>query len=60
MKDMLWIENIVESKSTSPFFTNFRFNTTGFVNVHKVVARSSFSAFPSAQNDGENRKLKRP
>jgi hypothetical protein len=56
---MLWIENIVDSKSTSPFFTNSRLDT-GFVNVHKVVARSSFPAFPSARNEGENRKLKGP
>jgi hypothetical protein len=45
---MLWIENIVESNSTSPFFTNYRFNMASFVNLHKVVARSSFSTFPSA------------
>jgi hypothetical protein len=49
MKDMLWIEDIVESTSTSPFLTNSRVDMVGFVDLHKVVARrSAFSAFPSA------------
>jgi hypothetical protein len=43
---MLWIDNIIESKSTSPFFTNSRFDTAGFVKIHKVIVKSSFPAFP--------------
>ncbi len=55
MKDMLWIEDIVESTSTSPFLTNSRVDMVGFVDLHKVVARrSAFSAFPSAWNGVES------
>jgi hypothetical protein len=54
MKDMLWIENIVESTSAPPFLTNSGVDMVGFVNFHKVVARRyAFLAFPSAQNGGE-------
>ncbi len=53
---MLWIEDIVESTLTLPFFTNFRVDMVGFVNFHKVVARRyAFLAFPSAQNGGESK-----
>ncbi len=49
MEDMLWIEDIVESTSTSPFLTTSRVDMVGFVDLHKVVARrSAFLAFPSA------------
>jgi hypothetical protein len=51
---MLWIENIVERKSTSSFFINSIFDTVGIVNLHKAVARSPFLIFPSARNEGEN------
>jgi hypothetical protein len=54
MEDMLWIEDIVEGTPTPQFFTNFKVGMLGFVNLHKVVARrNAFSAFPSAQNEGE-------
>jgi hypothetical protein len=48
MEDMLWIEDIVESTSTSLFLTNSKVDMVGFVDLHKVVARkNAFSAFPS-------------
>ncbi len=51
---MLWIENIVESTSTLPFFTNSGVDTVGFVHPHKVIGRrSAFSTLPSAWNGGE-------
>ncbi len=46
---MLWIENIVETRPTPPFFTNFRVDMVGFVSVHKVIVRRNvFSAFLNA------------
>ncbi len=49
IKDMLWIEDIVESTSTLPFLTNSRVDMVGFMDLHKVFAKSSaFSTFPSA------------
>ncbi len=50
---MLWIENIVESTSPPPFWTNFGVDVVGFVDLHKAIARSAFSTFPSARNGGE-------
>jgi hypothetical protein len=52
MKDMLWIEDIVESTPTPPFLTNSRGGNSrggmaGFVDPHKVVVRNAFLAFPS-------------
>ncbi len=44
---MLWIEDIVGNMLTLPFLTNFRVGMVGFVNPHKVVARSAFSTFSS-------------
>jgi hypothetical protein len=35
MKDMLWIEDIVESIAALPFWTNFRVDMVGFVNFYK-------------------------
>jgi hypothetical protein len=49
MKDMLWIEDIVESTLGLLFLTNFKINMVGFVNLHKVVIRKfTFEIFPSA------------
>jgi hypothetical protein len=49
MEDVLWIENIVETTSTPPFFTNFRVDIIGFVSAHKlIVKRNVFSALLSA------------
>ncbi len=48
MKNMLWIEDIVESTLALSFLTNFRVDMVGFVNLHKVVVRSAFLAFSSA------------
>jgi hypothetical protein len=46
---MLWIKDIVESTSTLPFLTNSRVDMVGFMDLHKVFAKSSaFSMFPSA------------
>jgi hypothetical protein len=55
MKDMLWIEDIVESTLSPPFFfINFTINMVGFVNPHKLVAkRNAISTFSSPQNEGE-------
>ncbi len=53
LEDMLWIEEIVESTPTPPFFTNSRVDIVGLVNLHKVVARNAFLVFPSAQNGVE-------
>jgi hypothetical protein len=65
MENMLWIEDIVESTPTSPFWTNYKVDITDFVNPYKVVAkRNAFSTFPSAKNESElegrveNEKLK--
>jgi hypothetical protein len=38
MEEMLWIEDIVESPSAPPFWTNSRVDMVGFVYPHKVVA----------------------
>jgi hypothetical protein len=47
---MLWIEYIIESISTHPFFTNSKVDMPDFVDPHKVFAtRSAFSTFQSAQ-----------
>jgi hypothetical protein len=39
MKDMLCIEDIVESTSAPPFWTNLKVDMVGFVNLHKEVVR---------------------
>jgi hypothetical protein len=46
MKDMLWIEDIVKSTPTPPFWTNFRVGMTSFVDP-LVVVRNAFLAFLS-------------
>jgi hypothetical protein len=49
MEDVLWIENIVETTPTPPFFTNFRVDIIDFVSAHKVIVkRNVFSALLSA------------
>jgi hypothetical protein len=48
MEDMLWIENIVEGTPIPPFLTNSKIDMTSFVDPHKAVAKSAFSAFLSA------------
>jgi len=51
---MLWIEDIVKSTPSLPFFTNFTINMVGFVNPYKPVAkRNVISTFSSPQNEGE-------
>ncbi len=51
---MLWIEDIVESTQTPPFFTNSRIDIISFANLYKVVfRRNAFSPFPSAWNGSE-------
>jgi hypothetical protein len=55
--DMVWIVDILGNTRALPFLTNCRVGMVGFVNPHKVVARkNAFSALPSAQNGGENKK----
>jgi hypothetical protein len=48
---MLWIEDIIENITAHPFFTNSIINMASFVNLHKVIIKNAFSAFPSAQNE---------
>jgi hypothetical protein len=50
---MLWIEDIVESTPTLPFWTNSRVGMASFVDPHKVVVGSAFLAFPNARNEVE-------
>ncbi len=47
MKDMLWMEDIVESPLAPPFLTNSKVDMVNFVNARKVVARSAFLPFYS-------------
>jgi len=55
MKDMLWIEDIIENTSAPPFLINSKVAMIGFVDPQKVVVRSSaFLAFPSAPNEIES------
>jgi hypothetical protein len=37
MENILWVEEIVESKPAPQFLTNSRIDIAGFVNSHKVV-----------------------
>jgi hypothetical protein len=54
MKNMLWIEDNVESTSTLPFLTNYRVDMVGFVDLHKVVVKKiTFSTFLNAWNEVE-------
>jgi hypothetical protein len=53
MDDMLCIEDIVENTLAPPFLTNSRIEMVGFVDLHKVIVKSAFSTFPSAQNECE-------
>jgi hypothetical protein len=50
MKDMLWMEDIVESPLAPPFLTNSKVDMVNFVNARKVVARSAFLPFYSVWN----------
>jgi hypothetical protein len=55
MENMLWIEEIAESKPAPQFLTNSRIDIAGFVNPHKVVVSGKciFSC-SSAPNTGES------
>jgi hypothetical protein len=56
MKDMLWIEDIVENTSAPPFLINSKVGMVGFVDPHKVVIRrGAFLAFSSALNEIESK-----
>jgi hypothetical protein len=46
MEDMLWIEHNVGSTPTPPILTNFKVDMAGFVDLHKVVARSVCFVLP--------------
>jgi hypothetical protein len=48
MKDLLWIEHIVESTPTPPFLINFIVDMVGFVHPQKEVVMNAFSALLSA------------
>ncbi len=59
MESMLWIEDVIESTPTPSFLTNSTIDMADFVDPHKVVIkRSAFSAFPSAQDENENKRPK--
>ncbi len=47
MENMLWIEEIVESKPAPQFLTNSRIDIAGFVNPDKVIV--SGNAFLGVQ-----------
>jgi len=50
MKDVLWIEDIVESTQVPPFLTNLKIAMASFVDPHKVVVRrNAFLTFPNAR-----------
>jgi hypothetical protein len=56
MKGTLWIEDIVESTTTTTFiFTNYKIDMVGFVNPHKMIIRSTSLALPNARNGGESK-----
>jgi hypothetical protein len=58
---MLWIKDVIESTPTPPFLTNSRIDMVNFVDPHKVIIkRSAFSVFPNAQDENENKILKKP
>jgi hypothetical protein len=59
MENMLWIEDIVDSKPTPPFFINFKIDMVDFMDSQKVIIkRSAFSTLTSAQNGGKKKKEK--
>jgi hypothetical protein len=47
-ENMLWIEYILESIPTHPFFTNSKVDMADFVDPHKVFARKSVFSTPSS------------
>jgi len=54
MKEMLWIEDIVESTQAPSFLTNSKVDMVGFVNPHKVVAKNNaLKTLPNIGNGGE-------
>jgi hypothetical protein len=60
MEGMLWIEDIVKSTPALSFLINSRVDMVNFMDPYKmIVRRSAFSSFPSALNEGENKKLKK-
>jgi hypothetical protein len=60
MEGRLWIEDIVKSTPALPFLINSRVDMVNFMDPYKMIARkSAFSSFPSALNEGENKKIKK-
>ncbi len=57
MENMLWIEEIVESKPAPQFLTNSRIDIAAFVNTHKVVV--SGNAFLVVQRQVNPKKNKK-
>ncbi len=52
--NMLWIEEIAESKPAPQFLTNSRIDIAGFVNPHKVVVSdNAFLVVQVHKNTGE-------
>jgi hypothetical protein len=59
MENMLWIEDIVDSKPTPPFFINLKIDMVDFMDSQKVIIkRSAFSTLTSAQNGGKKTRKK--
>ncbi len=52
MKDILWMEDIVEITPTPPFYINFRIDMTSFVDVRWLLERVHFQ-LSSAQNESD-------
>jgi hypothetical protein len=44
MKDVLWIEHVIESTPAPPFWTNLKVGMANFENPHKVVAKKKRNA----------------
>ncbi len=51
MKDILCIEEIVESTLVTPFLSTYSINMAEFVDSHKVIWIDAISAFTSEQNE---------
>jgi hypothetical protein len=51
MKNILCIEDIVESTFITPFFNTSNINMAEFVDSHKVVWMNAFSAFTIEKNE---------
>jgi hypothetical protein len=51
MKNILCIEDTLESTLITPFLSTYNTNMAEFVDSHKVVWKNAFSAFTSEENE---------